>query len=181
MAKARVVIATVVIGAGWLLAFAEYLRGWRLGLVAATIAWALLVWAELDRHAQVDANASLRDRIALITDLGDRTFPRWYPEERIQRFADGELELILNPLRTSTLGSGSARCTVEDPDGIVTFAIREMAIPLDPGDAILMVRYPRDFEDARPIKDGLYRVLWEDNAPGVDRPVLCSYAFEVPE
>src|SRR6266508_4643020 len=158
MARVRVIVVAAVVIAAWVLNATSITKGWVLPLIAATVALSMLFWAEWARHEAKWEVEALENRIAVITDRSGETRPRWYPGESViwaKEEDERNIAWWLHALRTNRLASGSIRCTVEDPDGLVTVARKWAPDTVKPGHQGLLFNYPSDFHGARPPREGI--------------------------
>lgn len=181
MAKIRVIVTAAVILVGWALNATSVVTGKWLLIVVALVAFAMVVVAEIARYEEIGKSVKLRDRIALISDLGDLRRPRWYSDHRVNEGGPGTLyrnvTAILYAQRRVVDLSGM-RCIFEDADGRVAVMNRPIERPLEAGEAIYAT-FPQDFPINKDLvfSPGVCRVKWE--ADDAERTDLCWDAFEI--
>jgi hypothetical protein len=112
MARLRAVVAAIVVIGGWVLNATSVVKGERwLFPIAASIAFAMLIWAEIDRHDAKENTRKraeeLQDQVSLNSSVHPtiRCFPSVIPEPL---YEGGQLRIRLLMNREINMESGSA-------------------------------------------------------------------------
>lgn len=155
--RARVLIAALAVAASWVLNASSTTTSARwLVPISATVAFVMLLWAEIDRYdVKVKAARSgeqLRDRLTLLSDLGGNAKPGWSPGWGM---LGSSIQFYFRALRDHA--GTDWRILVEDPSGKTTAADISY-VEMREGSNVQAV-YPDSFEETGPPAEGIYRVM----------------------